>query len=167
MQDVKRTFKKVGNKIIVRQRVDDAELNAREVSDNIKQLNDNVKSMSESIVKGEQQIVDIGEKIKTVKLQIPPVKESLKQLSKFKDWAEGVQVAAIKLFVEEHKDKVFNEVTAKYEFDSSMSESDNGVQKFHQYMHAIVTSPDLVKVASLSVIEVVVRERGFLVNPWK
>jgi hypothetical protein len=142
---VKRSFKQVGKTIVVKQEIPATVLSAKDVLDTLNTMENNKNIIKNNISKLESDILVLKDQIKQNKERDLSGCEDFKNLVKFKDWAEKIQISKFKNLVEEVSVKCKKDVLSSYKFDNSLTEEENNKQMFVQFKHFIATNPELVK----------------------
>lgn len=167
MPIVKRTFKKIGVKVIVKNSIEDTTLNAKEVLVSISSLRKNVETSMEDINKFKKNIFDSKQAIENTNKTIVQTERDLKDICKFEDWAKTLQLSLLKNLIEEVKDECFAIVTADYKVDNGISDEQNDLQKYRQYQQKIATHKKIPVVVSADLLMNYVFHDSMLEDPWK
>ena len=157
---VKGTYKKKGNVVILSQTSDDFELSPASVLNNIDANSGEINKTKDNIANAEATIVNGNRKI-------VQLKETVKQLKQFEDWAITIQESKLKAIIDEIKKEIYERVENNYKHDPTMTDRENNLQKFHQYRQYIATHKIISDEISPRIYKKLLFEECILENPWK
>lgn len=165
--EIKRTFKQVGDKVVVKNHVEDTKLSPKEVIESIEAIKNNIKSIVEEVGKNETNIENLKANISQIDAQIPKFENDLKELDKFVAWAEKYQLSKLKNLIEEVKDECYNKVVVEYTYDKGLNNEGNNLQRYRQYQHKIATHKKVTEAVAQSIVNHNVIIDSLVANPWK
>ena len=166
MGNIRRTYKKVGDKIIVKNYVEDAVYHPKEVLEVIKMLENNIATEMGNINKIEENKKANNNSLKQIKQAITGYEDGIKEMGKFKLWAEKMQLSKLKNLVADVKLECENKVIAKYVYDKGLNNEQNCLSMFRQFQQVVATHPKINEAIARDLINDYCIIDSQLVNPW-
>lgn len=130
--NVKFKFKQMGDHVRVKQTVEDDELNS-------KQVLEISKSLQANLDKGENTLKQLEEqRVNTVK-GMEEIRERIKDISKFDEWANKIQNSKAKSLIDELTKECTKEILGTYKLDKALTLEQNRKQMFNQLQRSLGT----------------------------
>ena len=167
MTRINRSFKKVGNEVIIKNTIADTPLSIKEILETIANLESSIGNCLKNIESHKSNIEKAKEGIIVQEENKVLFEEDLKGLKKFYDWAYDAQLSKLKNLISEIKDEAFNLVVGSYKYDNGISEEQNNLHKYRQYQQKVATNKVITEAVAWSVISQFVFEDSLLDNPFK
>lgn len=158
--EVKGVYKKKGDKVILKQTASDMELGPASVLNNIDSNLSEINKTRDNIANAQATIVN-GNR------EIGRLKETVKQLKKYEQWAIEIQESKLKAIIDELKKEVYERVESNYLHDPTLTDKENNLQKFHQYRQYIATHKKVSDEISPRIYKKQLFDNCILENPWK
>jgi len=159
MEKEVRNFVQKGHVIEVRRDIPTEKLTSRDIINQIKAHRDELNKLEESRVKYNEQLVIIDGKKEHVET-------SMKDFTKFEEWANTYQESKARAIVDDFLEKCVNEVDAEYVTDNTLDNNANKRQKFMQVQRKIATCDDARTDLAEDTIRKVFYEDCIFSNPW-
>jgi len=158
--EVKRTFIKKGNNIVVKQLVADVELKPKDVCDNLAKIRNNIQKAEEELKKTEDQALKI---VKDIAI----IKEGTKDLEKHESWALKIQFSKIKNYLGECFEECKESLDKEYVVDKTLNEEQNNLQKYAMLQKKVSANKNIAENITRAVITESLFVNSIVPNPYK
>lgn len=159
-EEVKRTFHREGDVLVIKQVAPTQELNSQQIIMNIDAVQGELDRLQDEIKQAEFTIEDR-------KTRLEHSSSILKELKRHEEWALAIQTSKIKAVIEEVADECRTKVEANYTYDPALEAWQNDAQRFIQYRQYIAHHPKMVEAVAPRVAKKELFEKVVLGNPWK
>lgn len=145
-----RSLKRKGNTVVLKQVVEDTEMNAKQLIEQLATVKAQQDQSSQARMRIEQQTEQLNN-------DEAGLSDKRKLLEKEIEWATAQQQSVFQAVFDEIKDEVSAAINKNYQYDKGLTQKENDIQKFHQYRAMIVRNPKMQE----RVAEIVWREKIF------
>jgi len=159
MNEIDRKFKKEGDSVIVKQTVKDTKLSPKDVLDSIESLEKSKEQLNTNLS-------NLDKQKSTVIEQLEQLSISIKDLAKFKDWAQEIQESKLKALIDEVKDSCLHKLD-DYVYDKTLTKEQNNLQKYRMYREYILRDEKIVGEINTTIIKIKIFEKNLIENPYK
>ena len=156
----KKTFKKVGNKLIIKEEVPAQELSAKEVMESIVGLSNRINNTENQITQAIKQKEMLDDNLEYLN-------DLLKEYKKFEDWASEIQFSTLKVNLPKAVENAKSEVLKRYKYDDTLTVEQNILQMFHQLKHYVGRDKTLAENVSASMLSAHIYNGSLIGNPWE
>ena len=158
-QEIERSFKQKGNVVVMKERVSDIEITPKDILINIDSNQNQINQLEQQRINAENAIVKCNEGMANLR-------NTIKQLKKFEEWAVNCQVSKLKSIVEEIMQETIKKVNDTFEEDPVLTELQNNLHRFRQFQHYLAAHEKVVNEIAPRIYKEHLIINCYLDNPW-
>ena len=143
--NIERTFKKEGAAIKIKSKIADEEFSSKDVVINLDNWHKNV-------AKAQNDLLQLNNSRQQILEGISQSQGYIKELSKFEEWANEVQLSKLKALVAELKDAILVKVELEYEHDVCLTKEQDERAKFMQFQSSLATDKQVAEQIAPTII---------------
>ena len=156
---VESTLTQKGNKIILKQKIEDQELNSKDIINILEENNKKLDQINNQFNKLEEQKQQL-------KKDQEHLIENVKKVKKFSEWAWEIQESKAKAIIEKYQEEIAQKIDEEYKLDLALSPEANILQKFRIFQNKLGTLPEVRDELSNSVMQKAIFLEPIISNPW-